>query len=458
MVLHNLLKFSTLNIVIFGGDQLKKRGGLLALIFAVIFVFCSCSDDVKNEINSTQPVTQTPSAVNKTDNKDFTDKYAAIKLTFGYDGLENEAQRACYNAMSEISDVITDTTSDSNSYLTEEKFISMNLQDKDIFIALTAYKYDNPGVFWLKESFTSSYYNGGVGIRLCSYYSAEELNKRKAKFDNKVSEIIKPLESEMSEYERELYIHNYLIKNCEYDNAASELVKNNVHSDSGESFTAYGALIECNAVCQGYSDAMSYLLACVGIENTEISGTSQGGNHIWNAVKIDGDWYYLDATWDDHGDEVYQYDYFNITTSQLEYDHTIAETYENMTEEEITGGGSNLGRNFNIFIPDCTEESENYYVKNGAILQGFDEENDVLMGEELLKVALNGDTYYNICVDRNYVDYENACEQLFDPYIYRFQNYVNYANSHLSEYQIDYSASIVKKDKLNVITVKLSYI
>lgn len=437
---------------------MKKRAGALALIFAMIFVFCSCSDDVNNEKSSTQPTTQVPSTANKTDNNDFTDKYTAVDLTFGYDGLENEAQRACYKAMAEISGVITDTTSDSNSYLTEEKFISMEVKDKDIFIALTAYKYDNPGDFWVKESFTSSYYNGGVGIRLCSYYSVAELSEKRAEFDNRVSEILEPIGSGMSEYERELYIHNYLIENCEYDNKAAELINNNIPSYSEEAFTAYGALIDGNAVCQGYSDAMSYLLSCVGIENTEISGTSQGGNHIWNAVKINSDWYYLDATWDDQKDEVYQYDYFNITTSQLEYDHTIAETFGNMTEEEITGGESNLGRNFNIFIPDCTEQSENYYVKNGAVLQGFDDESDNVMGEELLKVALSEDAYYNIYVDEDYVDYENACEQLFDPYIYHFQNYVDYANNRLSEYQIDYSAAIIKKDKLNVITVKLSYI
>ncbi|MCH5299988.1 MAG: hypothetical protein J1E56_01620 [Ruminococcus sp.] len=437
---------------------MKKRAGALALIFAIIFVFCSCSDDVNNKKSSTQPTTQEPSTANKTDNNDFTDKYAAVDLTFGYDGLENEAQRACYKAMAEISGVITDTTSDSNSYLTEEKFISMEVKDKDIFIALTAYKYDNPGDFWVKESFTSSHYNGGAGIRLCSYYSAEELSRKRAEFDNKVSEILEPIESGMSEYDRELYLHNYLIENCEYDNKVAELINNNIPSDSEEAFTAYGALIDGNAVCQGYSDAMSYLLSCVGIENTEISGTSQGGNHIWNAVKIDGDWYYLDVTWDDQKDQVYQYDYFNITTSQLEYDHTIAETFGNMTEEEITGGESNLGRNFNIFIPDCTVQSENYYVKNGAVLQGFDEESDNVMGEELLKVALSEDAYYNIYVDEDYVDYENACEQLFDPYIYHFQNYVDYANNRLSEYQIDYSAAIIKKDKLNVITVKLTYI
>ncbi len=445
-------------LVTFGGDRLKKRLVAVALIFTLIFLFCSCSDNLINDTSSAQVATKAPSTGNKTDNNDFTDKHTAVDLTFGYDGLENDAQRACYEAMSEISVAITDTVSDSNSYLTEEKFIPMEVKDKDIFVALTAYKYDNSGAFWLKQSFTSSYFNGGVNIRLCSYYSSEELIEKKEEFDKKVAEIIKPIKSNASEYERELYIHNYLINNCEYDNAAADLIYNDIHSGSDESFTAYGALINGRAVCQGYSDAMSYLLSCVGIENTEISGTSGGENHTWNAVKINDDWYYLDVTWDDQSDEAYQYDYFNITTSQLEYDHTIADTFKNITDEKITGGDKHIGVNFNIFLPVCTEISENYFVKNAAVLQGFDEECDNIMGEKLLQTALSGNTYYNIYVDNDYLEYDYACEQLFDPYIYHFQNYVNYVNSQIYDYQVDYSAAIVKKDKLSVITVKLNYI
>lgn len=430
----------------------------MALILAIIFIFCSCSFDFDNKASSIQTAAQVPSTQSITENNNFTDNYNAIDLTIGYDGLENDAQRACYEAMAEISGDITNETTSANSYVTKEKVVPMKVEDRDIFIALTAYKYDNPGVFWLKESFTSSDFGGEVGIRLCSYFSAEELTGKKEEFANKIQEIIEPIESGLSEYERELYIHNYLLENCEYDKTAAELVYNDISSGSDASFTAYGALINGRAVCQGYADAISYLLSCVGIENTEISGTSQGENHIWNAVKINGDWYYLDATWDDNGDESTQYDYFNITTEQLEYDHTLAETYKNMTDDDITGGDTNLGRNFNIFIPDCTAESENYYKKSAAVLQGFDEECDNIMGEVLLQTALNGDDYYNIYVDENYLDYEYACQQIFDPYIYHFQNYVNYANNQLANYQLDYAVAIVKKDKLNVITVKLSYI
>lgn len=438
---------------------MKKRTVTAALLLLILFAFCSCSHNVSsNESASTAAATQEPETTVKTDNDDFTDKYTAVKLSYGYEGLENDCQRQFYKAMEEKAALISEQVSDSDSYLTEEIFIPGDIQDRDIFIALTAFKYDNPGTFWLKESFTSSSINGGVSIRLCSYFSAEELTLKKQEFDNKVKEILSPVESGLSEYELELYIHDYLLENCEYDSGAADEIYNQYSDDTSQSFTCYGALVLGKAICQGYADAMSYLLSCVGVENTEISGTSQGGNHIWNAVKIDGDWYYVDATWDDQGDEAYQYDYFNINESQLQKDHNIALKYYDLSDDDITGGESNLGCNFNIFIPDCGSSSYNYYVKNGAVLQGFDEYCDSEMAESLLQAVSSGQEYFHIYIDGLYLNYDYACEQLFDPYIYHFQSYVDIVNSQLGYNCIDTSAAIVKKESLDVITVKLSYL
>ena len=37
----------------------------------------------------------------------------------------------------------------------------------------------------------------------------------------------------------------------------------------------------------------------LGIENYTISGKAGNDQHIWNVVKINGDWYQVDVTWDD---------------------------------------------------------------------------------------------------------------------------------------------------------------
>ncbi len=456
--MHNYSKFSKLNVVIYGGDKLKKRAGAIALILTIAFTFSSCFFNDKKQ----EETTPTQTTIAKTDINDYTDKYTAVNLSFGYDGLNTDIQRQCYNEIAKNSSNITSKKSQSGFYLSNPINLSADIKEEDIFIALTAYKYDNPGDFWLEETFLTTSYSDKVVLELCSYYSSKEIIDNTKTFDNKVTEILNSMPHNLSEFERELYFHDYLIENCSYDDTAAETIDNSQKEHYHSAFTSYGALVEGKAVCQGYTNALSYLLSCVGIENTSISGKSQNANHIWNAVKIEGNWYYIDATWDDNAyedaGEAYKYDYFNLTTLQLESDHIIGKTFEEMTVDEITGGENGLGHNFNIYVPECTSNEYNYYVQKGAVLTGFTSDDDYQMGQELLEVAQNGEEYYHIYVDEDYLDFAYASEHLFDPYVYNYQYYVNIANESLGNCQLDYSASIVKKENLNVITVKLTYI
>lgn len=436
---------------------MKKRTSAVVLLIVLLFLFTSCSFENNNEKSAVQETTQTTTS--KTiDNDSFTDKYKAITLTYGYDGLDNDAQRACYDAMKEIAGIVTEETLNDTAYLTQEATVSMSVEDKDVFIAFAAFRYDNPQFFWLKKAFTSANGYDGLKIRLCSYYSASDLEQKQKEYDKKVNEIISSIESGLSDFELELYIHDYIVDNCEYDSAAADEAYSKTDKNCFESFSSYGALVKGKAICQGYADAMAYLLSCVGIESMEISGTSQGENHIWNAVKIQDDWYYLDVTWDDQKNQAYKYNYFNITTSQLETDHTIAGHYTELTDTEITGDDESLGSNFNIVIPDCQSTEYNYYAKKAAVLQGFDSDCDNQVADMLLIATNNIEEYFHIYVDQNYIDYTYACEQLFDPYIYHFQNYVYIVNQQYGYDVLDTSAAIVKKENLSVITVKLSYL
>lgn len=434
---------------------MKKIAGVFAVISVIILLFCSCFDGLNNDANSVNTTQATTIA--KTDIDEYTDKYTAVKLTYGYDGLNNNFQRDCYNKIAEKSSAITGEKSDSGCYLSEEIDLLSNTPERDIFIALTAYKYDNPGEFWLDDSFLTTTYNDKVVLELMSYYSSEELVQHKTTFDNKVTEILGSMEKGLSEYGRELYIHDYLINNCQYDDDVLNTSATNIADYNFESYTSLGALINGKAVCQGYTEAMSYLLSCVGIKNTSVSGVGQQENHIWNAVEIDGDWYYLDVTWDDNNGEAFMYDYFNLTTEQLENDHIIGKKYADISDEEITGGDNGLGCNFNIYIPQCNSDEYNYYVQDGAVLTGFTGEDDYQMGQDLLEVAENHGTYYHIYIDPDYLDFTYASNKLFDAYLYNYKYYVDIANDSLTDYNIDYAASIVKKEKLNVITVEITY-
>jgi transglutaminase/protease-like cytokinesis protein 3 len=131
----------------------------------------------------------------------------------------------------------------------------------------------------------------------------------------------------MSDYEKELALHDYLVNNCKYD---PRVLAGNIPDSSDDTYNAYGALINGTAVCQGYADAMYRLLKAVGIENMMVLGTVSDGvqtvDHAWNIVKIGGQCYQLDSTFDDpsykDGGSHPTHDYFNVTDDFLSRDHT----------------------------------------------------------------------------------------------------------------------------------------
>ena len=63
--------------------------------------------------------------------------------------------------------------------------------------------------------------------------------------------------------------------------------------------TAYGAFQNESAVCDGYSRAAKILLNERGIDCYMETGNTEGGGHAWNLVKLEGEWYQLDVTWND---------------------------------------------------------------------------------------------------------------------------------------------------------------
>ena len=77
-------------------------------------------------------------------------------------------------------------------------------------------------------------------------------------------------------------------------------------------------------VCESYSEAFQTLCLYAGINCTGVVGTA-GGGHKWNCVKLDGEWYMCDITFDDPiGGEpgaAYHF-YFNLTSAKMkEYCH-----------------------------------------------------------------------------------------------------------------------------------------
>lgn len=146
---------------------------------------------------------------------------------------------------------------------------------------------------------------------------------KKMTLEAKISQILGTIPANIPEVEREKRIHDYIVSTVRYDTAAAAN-PNPVNDFLPHAFDIYGAAIEGKAVCEGYAKLFQYLCYRTGIQATQISGIADGGGHMWNAVKLDGDWYELDATWADQETDVIYYGFFNLTHSEMAQSHAAS--------------------------------------------------------------------------------------------------------------------------------------
>ena len=99
------------------------------------------------------------------------------------------------------------------------------------------------------------------------------------------------IEAGNSDAEKVLYLHNMLAENVGYAKKLSD------ETYESMAYTAYGALVKGSAVCDGYTYAFDLISKYVGIDAMRVS--NQENTHAWNAVKMDGEWYFVDVMCDD---------------------------------------------------------------------------------------------------------------------------------------------------------------
>lgn len=132
-----------------------------------------------------------------------------------------------------------------------------------------------------------------------------------------ISEIIT---ENMSNYEKEVAVHNYLILNCEYDVDEFNIFK----EVSEDSSTPYGVLKNKKSICLGYTKTFQLFMNMLEIECITVHSSALSEEHAWNMVKLDDEWYHVDVTWDDPIPDYKASPYFiflNVTDEVMEIEH-----------------------------------------------------------------------------------------------------------------------------------------
>ena len=179
---------------------------------------------------------------------------------------------------------------------------------------------------------------------------------KKMTFEAKISQILGTIPANIPAVEREKRIHDYIVSTVRYDTAAAAN-PNPVNGFLPHAFDVYGAAIEGKAVCEGYAKLFQYLCYRTGIHATQISGIADGGGHMWNAVKLDGDWYELDATWADQETDAIYYGFFNLTHNEMAQSH--AASTEN-PYPQATGTKYRYADYYALKLLSATQVSDNY--------------------------------------------------------------------------------------------------
>lgn len=141
--------------------------------------------------------------------------------------------------------------------------------------------------------------------------NAEGLDEEDKYVLEKASEIINEnIKDGMSDYEKEKAIYDWQVAYVAYNN------QNLAPISAGDRYShlPYGVLKYHQAICVGNATTFQLFMDMLGIENQIIHSTEQG-EHAWNLVKLDGDWYHSDVTFDGGSNGKPAYSSFNVPDS-----------------------------------------------------------------------------------------------------------------------------------------------
>lgn len=360
---------------------------------------------------------------------------------WGYQALQNDEERRVYSLL--------DVTVGGGQ---EDGFRIENHMLDRLSGIIEMYKTDHPEVFWIDDRYSYEYttYASYTDVNILYSVKPSEIAPARQRLEEAVTSFLSAIPENLSPYETELAINDRLLSLCEYDEEAAaqeEVVANEQ--------TAYGALVDNRAVCEGYTRAFQLLCQRRGIECLPVNGVSEGdgvgdGNHIWNAVMLDGEWYYVDVTWNDfHPDsddyqltDIESHLYFNITTDALLEDHIINPVFGSDEETDY----------YNAFVPDCTDETYNYFNQSVPRLSDLNDCDDFVSA--LAAAAANGDETFAFSISEA-LDYNDTTAEIIGGYAYEWFSYCNDVND--SDHQLTEDCKVYTYDKRSVAAFGLVY-
>lgn len=150
---------------------------------------------------------------------------------------------------------------------------------------------------------------------------SEVIAQAVSSYEQGVKIMMSDIKTGMTTLEKILAIHEKMVEEVDYDMA--NYSKGSIPYDD---YSAYGVFANRVAVCNGYALAFTELMRKIGVSCYTVS--SSACNHAWNLVKIGGNWFHVDVTWDDpysygstNYNTIHRHTYFLCSDSEMMADH-----------------------------------------------------------------------------------------------------------------------------------------
>lgn len=464
--------FPETEIIAFCGGNMKKIvssilyvlffGFAITLVTACIMLIANSAGRTESNLNNIEAVILSGS----TDESDggyepidaeVLDKpashYQLISINYGYAALKDEKKENLYNRIAEGIYSVTNEPDENGRYRTSRiKVKNRHLSEFDIRKVVNAFISDNPEIFWIENLFGYAYDEDDTIVEFYSVLSSDDCEAYIERFNKRIDLILTGLEPGMTEYQREKYLHDKLLRGCVYKAGVATA------SDGWEYFSSYGAIVSGEAVCEGYAKAMQILLTRAGIPCSTVRGDADGVAHMWNVVELAGEWYHLDPTWNDNDkDGNINYEYFNITTDAILKNHTISDSIDMIIETENSESIDPMSR-YNFFVPMCTAKDMNYYYAEGVMINTFDSSIDKALISAIIEKANKSEVYIPIRFGTE-LSYSEYLNKLFYESPYEFYYCIENANTMLDvDHRVSKdSVSVLKNETTLTLRVKISF-
>lgn len=157
-----------------------------------------------------------------------------------------------------------------------ELFVFVLKNDPYLFFVQTklSYLYKSNGEMEIYPKYNMSAKDAAQSIKYCT---------------DEVKRLAGGVDERMNDAEKALFVHDLICAEFSYDTSYT-------FADM------LGFLTTKTGTCQGYAWTYMAVLRELEIECCYVASDSI--NHIWNMVKIDGEWYHCDLTWDDNASNI----------------------------------------------------------------------------------------------------------------------------------------------------------